>query len=232
MPLQTLAISMSDDTRAHLKDGGYSLYVFRPVASSNKTGVPLVWARLDPESYFSNIPVAFETEMFCAYISNDAIAVDATIGIGTSIAASPGQTAGVDAVGRMTATMAAPLDSIYIASTAATSYSCGLAAKFGSLAATPFCAFTLYPEGLVTMQPANALFVMWATSAYDPGVFMRQSLGPGLLVHFDDSTPRAVTYDITEAWQAGQAAWAQPIGSGTVLTSILISDPGRNHPDR
>jgi hypothetical protein len=232
MPTQTLTITMSDDTQRRLKDAGNSFYVFRPVASSNKTGVPLVWARLDPKSYFSNIPVAFETDAFCAYGSTDAIAIDHPVGIGTSIAVSRGDIVRTDADGNFTTKTVAPPDYIYIASGATTGYRCGLAAKFDNRAVQPFCAFELYAQGLVTMKPVRAIFVMWAPSAYDPGVYMRQSLGPGLFVNFDDAMTRAVTYDITQSWQCSSAAWAQTVAVTADLTQTLILDPGSNHPYR
>ena len=232
MPTQTLTITISDDTQRRLKDAGNSLYVFRPVASSNKTGVPLVWARLDPKSYFSKIPVAFETDAFCAYVSSDAVAVDTPVAIGTSIAVSPGQSVSTDSDANFTTITPAPPNDIYIASGATAGYRCGLAAKFGSRALQPFCAFELYAKGLVTMQPANAIFVMWATSAYDPGVYMQRSLGPGLFVGFDDATQRAVTYDISQSWQWGNTVWARAIALTADLAQTLILDPGPNHPGR
>src|SRR5271170_2795951 len=178
MATHTLTITMSDDTHRCLKDAGNSLYVFRAVASSNKTGVPLVWARLDPKSHFLKILVAFEADAFCAYVSTDAIAIDHPVGISTSIAVSPGDIVSTDADGNFTTKTVAPPDYICIASGTTTGYRCGLAAKFDGPAAQPFCAFELYAHGLVTMKPVKAIFVMWATSAYDPGVYMRQSLGP------------------------------------------------------
>jgi hypothetical protein len=232
MPTRTLTITMSDDTQRRLKDAGNSLYVFRAVASSNKTGVPLVWARLDAKSYLSNIPVAFDTDAFCAYVSTDEIAIDSPVGVGTSIAVSPGDNVSIDATGNFTTRTAAPPDYVYIASGATTGYRCGLAAKSGGRAAQSFCAFELYAQGLVTMQPVHAIFVMWATSAYDPGVYMRQSLGPGLFVKFDDVMTRAVTYDISQSWQCSGAAWAQTVASAADLQRTLILDPGSNHPVR
>ena len=82
------------------------------------------------------------------------------------------------------------------------------------------------------MQPTDAIFVMWATSAYDPGVYMRQSLGPGLFVRFDGASQRAVTYDIAQSWQYGRAAWAQTVAVTADLQRTLILDPGSNHPGR
>jgi len=80
------------------------------------------------------------------------------------------------------------------------------------------------------MQPVDAIFVMWATSIFDPAVYMQQSLGPGLLVGFGSVAQRAVSYDIAAGWQASGASWAQLVASGADLAAALLLDPGHNHP--
>jgi hypothetical protein len=141
-----------------------------------------------------------------------------------------GETVNIDAEGNLTVQTTAPVNDIYIANKGAANLRCGLAAKFTGQPAQPFCAFDLFPQGLVTTQPANAIFVMWATVTYDPDVYMQQSLGPGLFVTFEGSTQRAVTYDSGLGWQAGSAAWAIPVPVLADLVRTLILDPGRNHP--
>jgi hypothetical protein len=96
----------------------------------------------------------------------------------------------------------------------------------------PFCAFTLYPQVAVTMQPADAIFVMWATSEYDPSVYMQRSLGPGLFIAFDGAPERAVSYDIVEGWGPADADWAYAVETDADLTAILVLDPGPNHPTK
>lgn len=49
----------------------------------------MVWGRID--TYLETIPLTFKSEALCAYISTDAIAVDAAITMGASIAVSVGQ---------------------------------------------------------------------------------------------------------------------------------------------
>jgi hypothetical protein len=228
MTTRTLSITMSSATLHALQQSGFHLYAFRPVTSSNKSGVPLVWQRLD--TYLQTTPVSFVSEALSAYISTDNIAVDGAITVGASTPVSLGQIVTVDANGNLTAAGGAPTGDVYIASGANTNFTCGLAAPPAGTIAQPFCAFALYPQVAVTMQPADAIFVMWATSTYDPGVYMQQSLGPGLLVGFGDATARAVTYDINLGWQADSAIWAQPVTSGSNLVAALIFDPGPNHP--
>lgn len=228
MATQTLTISLSDATLGELQQSDFHLYAFQAVTSSNKSGVPLVWGRVD--TYLTAITLAFDPGALAAYISTDSIAVDSAVTLGASTAVSPGQIVSVAGGGNLTATGGAPAGDIYIASTATTSYTCGLAAIFGQSAQQPFCAFTLYPQVTVTMQPADAIFVMWATSIYDPGVYMQQSLGPGLLVGFNGAPQRAVSYDMNQGWSADGAAWAQTIASGANLATALILDPGHNQP--
>jgi hypothetical protein len=228
MPAQSLTISVSSGTLSALQQSGFHLYAFRPVTSSNKSGVPLVWGRID--TYLETIPLTFTSEALCAYISTDAVAVDAAITMGASIAVSVGQVVSVAAGGGLTVASGAPTGDVYIASAASASYTCGLAAALGAASAQPFCAFALFPQVAVTMQPVDAIFVMWATSIFDPAVYMQQSLGPGLLVGFGSAAQRAVSYDIAAGWQAGGASWAQLVASGADLAAALLLDPGHNHP--
>ena len=79
---RTLTISLSSGTVQALQQSGFRLYVFRVVASSNKSGAPLVWARVD--SYIESIVLGFSSTAFAAYVSTDAIAVDAPIVMGAT----------------------------------------------------------------------------------------------------------------------------------------------------
>ena len=225
---RTLALALDPATLTALRASGFHLYAFRPVTSSNKSGAPLVWGRVD--SYLQSISLNFTSTALAAFLSTDSIAVDRPIDVGASIAVATGQIVAVSKSGTLSATSGAPTGDVYIASGANVAYVAGLAAAFNGLPMVPFCAFDLYPQVTVTMQPADAIFVMWATSTYDPAVYMQRSLGPGLLVAFGGATQRAVSYDITKGWQAGGAAWAMPVASGADLAATLILDPGSNHP--
>jgi hypothetical protein len=227
---RTLTISLSDGTVQALQQSGFRLYVFRVLASSNKSGVPLVWARVD--SYIESIVLGFSSTAFASYVSTDAIAVDAPIVMGATAAVGAGQVVSVAVGGGLTVANGAPTGDVYIASAASACYTCGLAAGTAGMSMQPFCAFTLYPQVAVTMQPADAIFVMWATSEYDPSVYMQRSLGPGLLIAFDGAPERAVSYDIVEGWGPADADWAYAVETDADLTAILVLDPGPNHPTK
>lgn len=227
---RTLTISLSNGTVQALQQSGFRLYVFRVVASSNKSGVPLVWARVD--SYIESIVLGFSSTAFAAYVSTDPIAVDAPIVMGATAPVGAGQVVSVADGGSLAVANGAPTGDVYIASAASARYTCGLGAEPAGMSMQPFCAFTLYPQVAVTMQPADAIFVMWATSDYDPAVYMQLCLGPGLFVAFDGVPERAVSYDIVEGWWPANAEWAEPVETGTDLASILILDPGPNHPTK
>jgi hypothetical protein len=225
---RTLTISLSSGTVQALQQSGFRLYAFRAVTSSNKSGVPLVWARVD--TYIHTIFFGFSSTAFAAYISTDAIAINSPIVMGGSAAVSAGQIVSVADGGGLTVARGAPTGDIYIVSTASRRYACGLAAEPAGMSLQSFCAFTLYPQVAVTMQPADAIFVMWATSDYDPSVYMQRSLGPGLFVDFGGVSERQVSYDIIGGWRPADAQWAQPVETGTDLASTLMLDPGPNHP--
>ncbi len=225
---RTLSITLDAATSSALQAEGFQLYAFRLVTSSNQSGVPLVWTRLD--SYLESISIDYTSTSLTAYISTDTIAVNQAVQIGASTAAVTGQTVTVSTGGALSVANTAPAGDIYILNTADTAYTCGLAAEVDTQPVTPFCAFNLYSQTEVTMQPVDAIFVMWATSTYDTAVYMEQSLGPGLLVAFDGATLRSVGYDINQGWQTDGAAWAVSVPPGADLVSTLILTPGPNQP--
>jgi hypothetical protein len=96
----------------------------------------------------------------------------------------------------------------------------------------PFCAFSLFPGSGVVISPADSLFLMWATSTYDPGVYMASSQGAGFLVTFGGVAEREISYDITGGWSAQGAVWAKAVPYGTGLKPLLVAAPGRNKPLR
>jgi hypothetical protein len=225
---RTLVIAIDAATLTALYASGYHLYAFRPVTSSNKSGVPLVWGRVD--AYLQSNSLSFTSSALAAYVSTDAIAVNQAIDVDASVAAATGQIVAVSTSGTLSVTGGAPTDDVYIASNTDVAYVSGLAAALGVPSSTPFCAFDLYPQVAVTMRPADAIFVMWATSTYDLAVYMQRSLGRGLLVRFGDSAQRSVSYDIMQGWETGAAAWATPVAAGANLVTTLILDPGSNQP--
>jgi len=227
---RTLTINISSTTLSDLQESGFHLYAFRPVTSSNKSGVPLVWERLD--TYLKVVILTFTYEDLWAYISSNGIAIDTQIAMGNHTEVSRGERVSVGDGGGLTVTTGGvPKGDVYIAGAAGARYTCGLAAAQNKMPAQPFCAFTL-SQTAVTMQPADAIFVMWATSNYDPAVYMQQSLGPGLFVKFGDAAQRTVSYDTGKDWQPTDAKWAQSVVSGTDLKTTLILNPRRNQPTR
>ena len=226
MTTQTLTINIDATTLSALQGSGFRLYAFLPVTSSNKSGVPLVWARID--TLLQTTTISYDPTTITAYISTSPIAVNQAITVGTSNRVATGQTVNVASSGALNVTSGAPAGDIYFVNGASTSFTCGLAVY--EVAATPCCAFALYAGNSVTLAPLNAIFVMWATSSYNAAVYMAQSLGPGLFVQFDGNLQRTVSYDISLGWSASGAAWATAVPPGANLAQILILNPGQNQP--
>lgn len=229
MATRTLTINLDPATLSALQASGFHLYAFLPMASSNKSGVPLVWLRID--SYLETIPITYTSTALTAYISTSPIAANQAVAVGASTPVAAGQTVYVASGGALNATSGAPTGDIYLSNDAGMPYTGGLTVAYQS-AVTPCCGFALYPSISVTLAPLDAIFVMWATSTYDPAVYMAQCLGPGLFVQFAGNAQRSVTYDITQGWGAGGATWATAVPAGANLVQTLIVNPGKNQPRR
>ncbi|EPC03677.1 hypothetical protein L861_19275 [Litchfieldella anticariensis FP35 = DSM 16096] len=227
MSTSYLEIILSDDTLTKLKSSGYSLYLFLPVMSSNKSGVPLVWeCRQD---YLGNTKVPIPSQNI-GYISTDIIDKNQTISIGSQISVACGQTLLVSPAGTLSA-QANELPGIYFTSASASPrYSCGLA-KQGSKGAVPYCAFDLYAALTVACIPINATFAFFATSIYDAGTYLETSLGQGIYLEMPPGGTTAATFDLDDGWHAMTAEQSSTIvPQGTKLVDILIQRPQHNKP--
>jgi hypothetical protein len=67
MTTQTLTINIDPSILGALQASGFQLYAFRPVTSSNKSGVPLVLGNLNMLLEINSF--AFTSDIFAAYIS-------------------------------------------------------------------------------------------------------------------------------------------------------------------
>jgi hypothetical protein len=226
---RTVAITLAPATLSALQASGFRLYAFLQVTTSNKSAVPLVWGRID--AYMAQIALTFDTAAsLSAYASLDAIAVNQPIVAGNALPIAPGQAVQVGSQGALQPASGAPAGTVLFTSAATQAYVCGLQAACGSAAAAPFVAFMAYAGLEVALQPSDAVLLMWATSIYDPGVYMHAALGPGLLVAFDGVAQRAIGFDINMGWDAAGASWASPVTAGADLQTALILGPGPNRP--
>ncbi|MDJ1159086.1 hypothetical protein QNA08_12650 [Chelatococcus sp. SYSU_G07232] len=224
----TLTISLSPATLSALSSGGFSLYAFRSVESSNRSGAPLVWQRF--ARYTATTTVTVGDQVY-GYDSTDPITVNGTVRIGSSTG-SPvvvSQVLTVDTIGTISVANGGPPDTILFDSTAEQRYTCGLAAPLDSGNQVPYCAFDLYAMS-VPVAPLRAVFVMFATSVYDPGTYMATSLAQGLYVDFADADAHSVAFDMTTGWSAGSAAWAKVVAPNTSMQGVLIRVPPHNRP--
>ncbi|MFA6117246.1 MAG: hypothetical protein WC729_24825 [Sphingomonas sp.] len=224
MTSHSLTITLSSQTLDELKQGGFTLYAFLPVQCSNRTGVPLVWQRID--QYLGRIPVDFPAAL-SAYASTSTIAPNAAVEPDSVSAVKPGQLVTFSGSAWTLSTAGLAPDVVGIVSAAAQSFGCGLAAD-----QVPFCAFTLLAGALVPITPIKAICLMFATSDYDAGVYMVNALGPTMLVTLADGVERQVAYDVATGWSPTGVDWAMVANAGTSLKDLLLLRPGTNEPSR
>ncbi|GGX93462.1 hypothetical protein GCM10007160_21300 [Litchfieldella qijiaojingensis] len=223
-----LEIALSNDTLEQLKSSGYSLYVFLPVMSSNKSGVPLVWECR--QNYLANTTITIP-EANVGYISTDDIAKNRSISIGSQASVSCGQMLTVSATGTLSES-ASQLPGIYFTNDSSTSYRCGLARQ-ASEDLVPYCAFNLSAKLTVSCALVDAAFVFFATSTYDPGTYLEASLGQGIYLETQPGGTTTATFDLGNGWSAmtdGRSSTIVPQGANLVET--LIQRPSHNQPCR
>ena len=223
----TLTITMSQPTQNELRSGGYILYAFKAVKSSNKSGVPLVWH--SKTDYLTCVPITLSSALV-AFISNDEIKPDHVIRIGTPKNITLSQIMTVCQDGQVTVSGGFVPYALEIASKASKPFTCGIAQAKGTGNAVPYCAFTLNPNLAVPIEPLQKIFVMFATSTYDLGAYMVQTLGDGLCVDLTGVTKRDINYDKEKGWQPTDQTWAERFDMGTKLASFLIERPVPNQP--
>jgi len=82
------------------------------------------------------------------------------------------------------------------------------------------------------IAPAQCVFLMFSTSAFELGAWVEQSSGDGLLVDMTGADARAVTFDLTAAggWIEADQAWARAVAAGTGLPGLLRTIPSPNIP--
>lgn len=217
-----ITINMSDDTVIKLLDGGFKLYAFKAVQTSQGGGLPTVWFTSD--EFEANTVVTWQ-EKFQAYVSRSQIVPGGKIVASSSYPINFGQTLEVGPGGTGTVTgQVDPNLPIYVENTTTTQYTSGISQLHDDVY-TPLCALPLYGLNTVTIRPIEKVLLMFATDQINTGTVIEQSFSSGALIDLTTDVNRQVTYEINQGWGPKQASWLTLIPSRSALADYLIEPP-------
>ncbi len=233
-----ITITMDAETVSALLAGGFSLFGFKAVGSSDLAGRPLIW--FSRQGYSLQTVVAWGTGL-AGYSSSSAIANGQRIDVGALRGLGLGQIWQIDSTGTGAVLNGGPVLSVSIQSMATQRFTVGVAEEVGG-ETRPYCAFPLFPGFLDSFEPRERILLAFATANVPAGTVVEGSLStlntvharaleksavsPGLLVEMDATMGRNVTFDVIDGWQWGNFSWARTVPSNENIVPLLIDADG------
>ncbi len=228
--IHQITVKLAPGALKPLLDAGASLYALPMFQTSNRTARPLVTYANAALSQSQVITWSEDYEAFVSRTSLDAGIADPaerTIVVGGSATARLGDVMTVGPSLQCSVVAGGVAGAVSVRSGIADSLSCGL--TYGG---RPACALSLSSALQVVVAPVQSLLLMFSTSAFDPGSWVEQCSGAGLLVDMTNTPARSVTFDpaLAEPWLETDQAWATPVADGAALSDLLRRTPPRNWP--
>lgn len=227
-------IQMSEDTVNALTDGGYYLYGFKAVQSSNKGGFPLVWFRT--QDFGKDTTIQWQ-ENFQAFTTLSQLIPGGTIIATNSYEVELGDILTVTSTsgtGEVTTGGSAGTIEIANGEHITKQFTCGISqqsvlqesvlSQEQNDTTTPLCAFPLHGSGsLDVIAPIEKVLLIFSTLPEHKGAVIEQAFSPGLLLDLTGAIrTRDVQYDINEGWSPTNQPWATSISTNTDLVQLLI----------
>ncbi len=220
MAAYEIDISMSAQTVSELQNGGFALYAFKAVQAPIAGGAPLVWFMT--QSLMTTTSVSWQ-DNFQAYVSTSEIIPNGMVSPSATLPIGIGQTAQVDQNGNLTPSSSGPPSAISILNQGTNPWTAGVSQQVGGQV-NPVCALPLYGNMLDAITPLEKVLLMFATATVNTGTVIYQAYSPGLFVDLTGASQRSVTFDINQGWSWDGSPWAQPIGPGSDLIPLLITN--------
>lgn len=227
-------IEMRAETVTALINSGFYLYGFKAVASSVKSGRPLVWLRT--QNYSATSIVGW-TSYYEAYTSSSPIILNGQIFVGFSLNIKLGQTLQVQAGGIGAVLNEGIRSAISILNTTDGQFNCGIS-QVQNGAPAPYCAMPLYGKSMCALTPVERVLLMFCTSRVNEGTVIEQAYdspcpdvagfgapgaySSGILLDLTFDNQPSVTFDINNGWSWGADSWAQEIPPNSNLVPLLI----------
>lgn len=219
-----VTISMSSTTVKDLQNGGYSLYGFKAVQSTNGGGAPLVWFKVSAKSLSLTTEVAWQ-EQYQAYVSKSSIIPNGEIKASNDVNIDLGQEWKVDEAGAGPVVSGSVPTAIEILNTTSSEWPSSGISQMQAGEANPLCAFPLYGNQMDVIAPIEKVLFMFATNQVDTGTVIFQAFTQGLMIDLTSDNERGVSYDINQGWSWGGYNWGQSVPPSTNLVPFLIESP-------
>ncbi len=232
-----IKIVMSSETVGSLNSGGFYLYSFKAVQSTDQAGRPLIWFRT--QNYSLNTTIEWSNR-YSAYTSFSRIEQNNQIVIGADIPITPGQTWVIDSnAGTGKVITAGPATAVSIHNTTTQQFTTGLLQPQTN-DSKPLCAFPLFGGFVDVITPIDKVLLIFSTELLEPGTvieslfnltselsrgYMWLSTSPGILIDLTDADLREVGFDINEGWSWGGFSWARGVSATENLVPLLIEGP-------
>lgn len=214
-------IAMPQDTVTSLSGGGYSLYAFKAVQSSQANGVPVVWFKTN--TYSIQTTVNWQVN-YQAYTGSETDIPNGTISANASYPATLGQQLNVTGQQGTGAVVAGgPATAISIMNQTSVPFTCGISQVIDGKS-NPMCAFPLYGNGLDVMAPIEKVLLMFASKQVNTGTVIEKAYSQGVLIDLTGDNQRMVNFDINAGWSWGNYSWGQPVQANQALSPLLIDD--------
>jgi hypothetical protein len=213
----SITITMSQDTVEALNNGGYNLYGFKAVGTSQKGGQPLVWFT----SNAFGLSVAIDwSEQYEIYTSKTQIVPGVTITGTNAYPANLGQCLNVtNSSGTGTIVNGDPM-TLEANNETNTQLTCGIG-QYVNGDVSILCAFPLYGGGLDAMRPIEKIALMLSTKPVNTGSVIEQAFAPGVTLDLTNSANATITFDINKGW-SGSNVPTTDITAKDSLTELLI----------
>jgi hypothetical protein len=218
----TITLTMSPTTQAALATGGWNLYAFKGVKTSDGAAVPLVWFQVPATEILTSNVISW-AEQYQAYVSDQTFVPEGAIDSSNSISISLDQTCNVDQNGNLSTTQGSTQMAISIANGSARPWTCGISQAPENQPVTPLCALPLYGNTTVEIAPIEKVLLMFATGTFVTSQVVYQSVAPGLLIDLTSENNPSVFYDINTQWDWQKAGWGTAVPTNTTLVPLLIT---------
>jgi len=214
----SITISMSQDTVNALKDGGFNLYGFKAVGTSQKGGQPLVW--FTSTAFGLSVSIDW-TEQYEIYTSTTQIAPGVTITGTNAYPANLGQCLNVtDASGTGTIVNGSAPMALEANNETTTQLTCGIGQSVQG-AVSILCAFPLYGGNMDVMQPIEKVALMLSTTPINTGSVIEQAFAPGIILDLTTDANAKITFDINNGWSDSNVP-TTPVPANASLAPLLI----------
>lgn len=214
-----ISVDMSEETVNALDQGGFFLYAFKGVQTTQKGGAPTVWFQTETFSISTDISWV---EQYQAYSSKSKVVPNGQIKASASYDIDLGQTFKITSdKGTGEVVQGGTSGAISIHNETQTQFTSGISQVVEGKA-SPLCAFPQYGGNLNVMAPIQKVLLMFSTLPVNTGTVIYQAYSSGGLFDLTGVTERHVSFDINKGWSWGGGAWGRQVQANADLVPLLI----------